>query len=226
MDLGTALVVPFLAGVASAASPCLLPLYPGFLAYLSGGTAGGRSMPAWPLGFLVLAGVLTAMLGVGLVLAAVGASSASVVGYLVPVIDALLVVIGLLLLAGRNPFARLPQAPIPVLRHPFAGAYVYGLLLGPVALPCAGPFLVTIFVISVGLADAAPRVLTFLVYGLGFGLPLLALSFLAAARRQALAGQIARHHTAVDRILGTLLVVVGVYDFAINLELTRATFGL
>jgi cytochrome c-type biogenesis protein len=226
MDLGTALVVPFLAGVASAASPCLLPLYPGFLAYLSGGTAGGRSMPAWPLGFLVLAGVLTAMLGVGLVLAAVGASSASVVGYLVPVIDALLVVIGLLLLAGRNPFARLPQAPIPVLRHPFAGAYVYGLLLGPVALPCAGPFLVTIFVISVGLADAAPRVLTFLVYGLGFGLPLLALSFLAAARRQALAGQISRHHTAVDRILGTLLVVVGVYDFAINLELTRATFGL
>jgi len=226
MDLGTVFVVPFLAGVASAASPCLLPLYPGFLAYLSGGGTEGRSLPAWPLGFLVLGGVLTAMLGVGLVLAVVGASSASVVGYLVPVVDGLLVAIGLLLLADRNPFARLPQAPIPLLRDPFAGAYVYGLLLGPVALPCAGPFLVTIFVISVGLADAAPRVFTFLVYGLGFGLPLLALSFLAGARRQWLASQVARRHTVINRALGTLLVVVGIYDFSINLELTRATFGL
>ena len=226
MDLGTVFVVPFLAGIASAASPCLLPLYPGFLAYLSGGGTEGRSLPAWPLGFLVLGGVLTAMLGVGLVLAVVGASSASVVGYLVPVVDGLLVAIGLLLLADRNPFARLPQAPIPLLRDPFAGAYVYGLLLGPVALPCAGPFLVTIFVISVGLADAAPRVFTFLVYGLGFGLPLLALSFLAGARRQWLASQVARRHTVINRALGTLLVVVGLYDFSINLELTRATFGL
>jgi len=226
MDLGTVFLVPFLAGVASAASPCLLPLYPGFLAYLSGGGTEGRSLPAWPLGFLVLGGVLTAMLGVGLVLAVVGASSASVVGYLVPVVDGLLVAIGLLLLADRNPFARLPQAPIPLLRDPFAGAYVYGLLLGPVALPCAGPFLVTIFVISVGLADAAPRVFTFLVYGLGFGLPLLALSFLAGARRQWLASQVARRHTVINRALGTLLVVVGLYDFSINLELTRATFGL
>jgi len=226
MDLGTVFLVPFLAGVASAASPCLLPLYPGFLAYLSGGGTEGRSLPAWPLGFLVLGGVLTAMLGVGLVLAAVGASSASVVGYLVPVVDGLLVAIGVLLLADRNPFARLPQAPIPLLRDPFAGAYVYGLLLGPVALPCAGPFLVTIFVISVGLADAAPRVFTFLVYGLGFGLPLLALSFLAGARRQWLASQVARRHTVINRALGTLLVVVGIYDFSINLELTRATFGL
>ena len=226
MDLGTVFLVPFLAGVASAASPCLLPLYPGFLAYLSGGSAEGRSMPAWPLGFLVLGGVLTAMLGVGLVLAVVGASSASVVGYLVPVVDGLLVAIGLLLLTDRNPFARLPQAPIPLLRDPFAGAYVYGLLLGPVALPCAGPFLVTIFVISVGLADAAPRVLTFLVYGLGFGLPLLALSLLAGARRQWLASQVARRHAVINRALGTLLVVVGVYDLTINIDLIRATFGL
>jgi len=226
MDLGTVLLVPFLAGVASAASPCLLPLYPGFLAYLAGTGPEGRSLPAWPLGFLVLGGVLTAMLSVGLLLALVGASSASVVGYLVPFVDGLLVVIGVLLLADRNPFARLPQAPIPLMRDPFAGAYVYGLLLGPVALPCAGPFLVTIFVISVGLADAVPRVLTFLVYGLGFGLPLLALSLLAGARRQWLASQVARRHTALNRVLGTLLVVVGVYDFAINLDLIRSTFGV
>ena len=226
MDLGTLIVVPFLAGVASAASPCLLPLYPGFLAYLSGGSAERRALPTWPLGFLVLGGVLTAMLGVGLALAAVGASSASVVGYLVPVVDVALVAIGLMLLADRNPFARLPQAPIPVLRDPFAGAYVYGLLLGPVALPCAGPFLVTIFVISIGLSDAAPRIATFLVYGLGFGLPLLALSFLAGARRRWLAALITERHAVVNRGLGVLLVVVGTYDFTINLELIRATFGV
>lgn len=227
MDAGTFLVVPFLAGVGSAASPCLLPLYPGFLAYLSGaGEAPERRRATWMLGFLVLGGVLTAMLAVGLLLAAIGTGTAGLIGYLVPVVDALLLAIGVLLLADRNPFARLPQARVPVLRHPYAGAYVYGLMLGPVALPCTGPFLVAIFAISLGLADALPRVATFLVYGLGFGLPLLALSLVAGARARWFAAQIARRHGLINRALGALLVGVAIYDLSINLDLIRATLGL
>jgi len=226
MDAGAFFIVPFLAGVGSAASPCLLPLYPGFLAYLSGAQEAERRVPAWPLGFLVLAGVLTAMLGVGLVLAFVGVSSAAVAGYLVPVVDGLLLVIGGLLLVDRNPFARLPQVAIPAFRDPYRGAYAYGLMLGPIALPCAGPFLVTIFVISIGLADALPRVLTFVVYGLGFGLPLLALSLVAGSRARWFAMQIARRHGLINRALGALLVGVAIYDLSINQELIRATFGV
>jgi cytochrome c biogenesis protein CcdA len=50
---------------------------------------------------------------------------------------------------------------VPVTRHPAGQAYVYGLLMGPVAIPCAGPFLVAPLAISVGIVDASGRVGSF-----------------------------------------------------------------
>src|SRR5215207_4738271 len=42
-------------------------------------------------------------------------------------------------LVGRKPFARLATTQAPVFRNPFLTAFCYGLLLGPMTLPCAGP---------------------------------------------------------------------------------------
>lgn len=222
-----AIAQAFTLGVLSAASPCLLPLYPGFIAYLA---SNGRSLAGRPLagllGFIVLAGVLTAMLGVGLVLAAVAIPVGQVLGYLIPIVDGLLIILGLLLLAGRNPFERLPGMRVPIVANPFRQAYLYGLLLGPLALPCAGSFIVAIFAISVGVADAVPRVARFLVYGLGFGLPLVLLSLLAGARQQALVRFVAVRHGSIERIAGAVLVAIGSWDLAQNWESIRLTFGL
>ena len=48
-------------GLLAMTSPCLLPLYPGFLAFLSGQTGQERGRMRYLLGVFVLAGVLTAM---------------------------------------------------------------------------------------------------------------------------------------------------------------------
>ena len=56
-----------------------------------------------------------------------------------------------------------------MLNNPFGQAYVYGIVLGPLALPCAGPFLVSLLGISLGVADAAGKIWTFLLFGLGLG---------------------------------------------------------
>ena len=56
-----------------------------------------------------------------------------VASFLVPLVDAFLIVLGLLLLAGRNPFNRLPGMAVPVIRNPYGQAYVYGMMLGPIA---------------------------------------------------------------------------------------------
>ncbi|MBM4409013.1 MAG: cytochrome C biogenesis protein, partial [Chloroflexi bacterium] len=104
-------VQAFALGVASAASPCLLPLYPGFIAYLAGNSrslAGRRA--AGLLGLLVLAGVLTVMLAIGLLLSVLAVPVGSVLAWLVPLVDLVLIVLGILLIAGRNPFERMPGA--------------------------------------------------------------------------------------------------------------------
>src|SRR6478672_3285820 len=187
----------------TAASPCLLPLYPGFLAYLAANAVvlqGRRGTAA--LGLLVLGGVLTTMLVAGVVLTLLAAPMSSLLTVLVPAADIVLIVLGVLLLIGRNPFARLSTFRVPATRSPFAQAYVYGLVLGPLALPCAGAYLVALLAISIDPLDAAPRVLRFIAFGLGFGLPLLVLSVLAAARGQALVRSVARHHVTIERVGG------------------------
>ncbi len=137
----TELVTVFAAGLASAGSPCLLPLYPGFLAYLaaSGGPPAGR-LGSGLLGLLVLLGVLTTMVVLGGILVLLTVPVGRVATGLRPVVDLVLVILGGLVLAGRNPFHRLSAATVTPRGGPFARAYVYGAFLGLLALPCAGPF--------------------------------------------------------------------------------------
>lgn len=214
-------------GLASAASPCLLPLYPGFLAYLAANSASleGRRGTGL-LGLFVLAGVLTTMVLVAIVLVAVAVPTSRLLAYATPVIDGLLIVLGLLLVAGRNPFERLPGVSVPVVSSPFGRAYLYGVFLGPIALPCAGPFLVSLLGISLGVADAAGKIGTFLLFGLGFGLPLVVLSLLTGVRARSIVRWVIQRHRAIELGAGLLLIVVAVLDLADKWESIVLTLGL
>ena len=204
---------PFGFGLLSAASPCLLPLYPGFIAYLGSSARAIEGRPATGLlGLIVLGGVLTTMTIIGIVLAIIGVSTGRLLAYVTPIVDGLMIVLGIMLIAGRNPFTRMPGIRVPILANPFAQAYLYGILLGPIALPCAGPFLVSLLGISIGIADAAGKVGTFLIFGLGFGLPLVVLSLVAAARGQAIVRWFVRRHRAIEIGAGVLLIVVAIID--------------
>jgi cytochrome c-type biogenesis protein len=202
-----ALITTFLLGLGAAASPCLLPLYPGFLAYLAGGGAEGARRSPFFLALAVVAGVLTAVVAVALVVSALALPLAGFLAAVVPATTVVLVVLGIVMLAGRNPFARIATIQVPVVRRPLGQAYVYGLLMGPVAIPCAGPFLVALLGISVGLVDTGARIGSFLVFGLGFCTPLIVLAMLGAVRGRALARSIATRHTLILRIAGALLIV-------------------
>lgn len=166
------------------------------------------------------------MLVVAVVLVIVSVPIGAVLAYLIPLTDALLITLGILLLAGRNPFARMSSVRVPFVANPFGRAYLYGLLLGPLALPCAGAFALALIAYSVGLADAAQKVLVFLVYGLGFGLPLVVLSVLAGARQQQIVRFVTRHHRAIDVLAGLVLIAVGVGDLILNLDDITRTLGV
>jgi cytochrome c-type biogenesis protein len=209
VELGQA----FLVGLLSAATPCLLPLYPAFIAYLAANATSiaGRRAAAL-LGVVILAGVLSAMIVAGIVITVVALPLGAVLTWLVPLVDALVIVLGIGLLVGWNPFSRLPGLRVPVSANPFRQAYLYGLLLGPLALPCAGAFLVALLAISTDLVDASLRLATFVAFGLGFGLPLVGLSIASAAGRQAVVRSIVAHHVAIDRAAGVVLILVGAFD--------------
>ncbi len=226
-----ALVVAFGAGLAAAASPCLLPLYPAFLAYLtsaSGVEEGSSDAPRISgfLGLAVLLGLLTSMMIIGLVVFAIALPMGRILGFAIPFIDLLLIGLGVMLLAGINPFMRVRTISVPGARGPLSQAFVYGMFLGPIALPCAGPFLVALLAISVSAAETVGALATFFAFGLGFGLPLVLLSLLARARQDSVVRFLARHHRQIEIISGGLLIAAGLWDLSMNWGSIMLTFGV
>jgi cytochrome c-type biogenesis protein len=208
-------------GLLASTSPCILPLYPGYLAYLSGVHAQSGGKGRYFLGFFVLVGVLTMMLALGLVIALLSLSVGRALSVVIPIADLLIVILGILLLLDKNPFKALPQIRVPALQNPFFNAFIYGLLYGPIALPCSGPLVVGIFAISLTAAEALSKLNVFLWFGLGFGLPLLALSLLSGALQRNITRWFAQNARLVNLLGGLLLVGIGIYDFWVNWELIR-----
>lgn len=222
------LAIAVAAGVGATITPCVLPLYPAFLAYVTapqpavagvgGVPPGARPSPAIAA-LMVWLGVVIGMVAIGALLAGLSLGLGSVLRILVPLADGLLIALGVMLLAGRNPFARVPQlAPGSLGRGgPILGSFLYGLLFAPIALPCSGPFLIGIFVASLTLDDAVRQLTFFAAFGVGFGLPLLALGLVGQVRAGELARALVRWERPLQVVLGVALVAIGTWDLSVNL---------
>ncbi len=210
-----------LGNAAILANVCLLPLYPGLIAFLAGNanTDDGRSHHAtkW-LGLLVLLGILSMMTLIGFILYTVQQSFDSVLLYVLPLIYGLVILLGLLMFSGRNPFAKLATVQAPILSNRYATAYVYGLLFGPMTLPCTGPIIFSAFALGAGSTGALLDGLAyFFAFGLGFGWPLVILPFFAIAAQRRFTQTLTRNHTLLTRVSGTLLVIIGVFGIVTEL---------
>lgn len=216
-------------GLIATTSPCVFPLYPGYLAYLSANqesqTTNKKTTPSYLLGFFVLLGVLVMMLVLGFFISLLSLSISRTLSVVIPVVDLILIVLGILLMLNINPFKQLPQIQIPALAHPYANAFAYGLLYGPIAFPCSGPLVISIFALSLKSGALWARMATFLWFGVGFGLPLLVLSFLGGALQRPITIFFARHARKVNLVSGLLILVLGIYDLVVNWSNIVASFA-
>jgi len=195
-------------GLLATTSPCVLPLYPGYLAYISGGQEGMQNkFGRYLLGFFVLMGVLLTMLVLGGIIALLSISVGRALSVVIPIADLLIIFLGVLLLLDKNPFKQLPQIRVPVLNHPFMNAFVYGVLYGPIALPCAGPLVVSIFALSLTTTQMLAQLSIFFWFGIGFGLPLLLLSFLSGAAARWITREFARRARLINIINGVAYAI-------------------
>ena len=223
------LAIAVAAGIGATITPCVLPLYPAFIAYVTapqavgpGGVTLGESAPRPSpaiAAVMVWLGVVVGMVAIGALLAVLSVGLGSILRVLVPLADLFLIGLGVLLLLGRNPFARLPQLAPASLgpAGPVAGPFLYGLLFAPIALPCSGPFLIGIFVASLTIDDVMRQLAFFVAFGVGFGLPLLVLGLVGQVRARELARAMVRWERPLQLALGVILIVVGVWDLSVNL---------
>lgn len=205
-----ALPVATVAGLVSFASPCVLPLVPGYLGFVGGMTGVDLDARRGRL----LGGVLLFVAGFSTVFVALSVAFGWLGLALLPwqdlitrVLGVLVVLLGLAFL-GRVPFLqrerRLHVAPTSGLW----GAPLLGAAFGLGWAPCIGPTLAAVLSLSYGGADPARGALLALAYCAGLGAPfvLVALAFRRSARALAF---LRRHRPAISRLGGAVLVAVG-----------------
>ena len=206
-----AVPVALLAGVVSFASPCVLPLVPGYLGFL-GGSLGADTAAAkrWR----VLAGVGLFVAGFAVVFVAFGALAGGLGAWLSRwqdpvsrVLGVLVVVLGLAF-AGLVPFLRNERKVHLAPRAGLWGAPLLGLTFGLGWTPCIGPTLAAILALSLGGGSAARGALLAAVFCVGLGLPFLLVA-LGLERSRRATRWLTRHRVGVLRVGGGLLVVLG-----------------
>lgn len=190
---------------------CLLPLYPGMIAFLAARSTGQeRQVPF--LGAWVLAGILTLMIGMGAVLMLLRVAVAAWLPWLLPTTYLIVGAMGVAMLFDVNPFTRLTTGTFPNFRDVRLAAFGYGLLLAPMTLPCTGPIMVAAFVLAAGDPRALGVELGYVLsFGLGFGWPLVLLPLLAGSSQRGITQWLSRHHAATTRVAGGLLVAIAAW---------------
>jgi cytochrome c-type biogenesis protein len=222
------LLAAFGAGFLSFISPCVLPLIPGYLSFVSGvsldemrgegASAARRQVVVTSIAFVV---------GFSLVFIALGAS-ASVIGKFLfrnsnlisKLAGALVIVIGLHTMGVfRIPFLE-AEKRVHTTTKPktLLGAILVGMAFGFGWTPCIGPILSGILLLAGSRETIREGVVMLAVYSLGLGIPFI-LTALAINRFFAASGRIRHHYHKIELVSGGLLVMIGVLLFTDQMTL-------
>jgi cytochrome c-type biogenesis protein len=199
------------AGLVSFLSPCVLPLVPAYLSYVTGLTGLDLDQPRRGR---MLAGTLLFVLGFTAVFVSYGALFGELGSWLLEYSRQLEVVLGLLTIAmglafvgilpGFNRDVRVHAVPVVG----WVGAPLLGVLFGLGWTPCIGPTLASVQALAVTEASAARGALLTAFYCLGLGLPFILIA--VGVRRAAGAiDWVKQHYALIMRIGGGMLVLLG-----------------
>ena len=208
-----------LAGMLSFLSPCVLPLVPPYLVYLTGTSlerfAGEEPPPrvrreTLAAAFLFVLGFSTVFVALGASASAVGAVLRAYSGDLAVLAGIAIIVMGLHFL-GLTPIAWLMREKRFHLAKPVGlwGAYLMGLAFALGWTPCIGPILAAILAVAASEATVVKGAGMLAVYSLGLGVPFI----IAALAVEPFAAFLARFRAQlglVEKAMGGLLVLTGI----------------
>jgi cytochrome c-type biogenesis protein len=210
-----ALPVAVFGGLVSFFSPCVLPLVPGYLSYVTG--AGGADLAEARRGRLVLGATLF-VLGFSAVFVSLGTFFGSFGNTLLEhrttlnrVFGVLTILLGLVFMGLLTRLTSLTQREFRFHVKPavgLAGAPMLGVVFGLGWTPCIGPTLAAVNFLAFNEATAARGAILTFAYCLGLGVPFI-VAALAFRRALGAFGWVKAHYRWVMRLGGAMLVATG-----------------
>ena len=232
MQESVGIIAAFTAGILSFLSPCVLPLIPGYLSFITGYTTTELAEDR-PSTSAVLIPSALFVLGFSLVFVAFGASASVLGAYLFDYRDVLTRVAGVVVVVFG--FFMLGVIKLPWLygekRVEMSKARSFGrgaaLVMGMAFAfgwtPCVGPILGSILAIAGSTGSVSQGVVLLLAYSLGLGVPFI-LTALLFSRLTTTLKWLNRNSLTINRVAGILLMIVGVLIFTGQLGVLATWF--
>ncbi|MBX9472407.1 MAG: cytochrome c biogenesis protein CcdA [Chryseoglobus sp.] len=210
-NLLLALPIALAAGFLAFASPCVLPLVPGYLAYIGGFTRAeefekGRGRLLLGVALFVL-GFTAVFVSFSIVFATAGLLLLPWLDLITRIAGVIVIVMGLVFI-GQVSFLQRTLTPSITTTTGLAGAPLLGIVFGLGWAPCIGPTLIAVNALVLGEGDLGRAALIGTAYSLGLGVPflLVALGFRWVAGATA---WLKRNIRVINIIGGALLIVIG-----------------
>ena len=209
--------VAFIAGLASFLAPCVLPLVPAYLGYLSGYAVTKSDAPTLSKRFFIAAHAVAFVIGFSLVFILLGTAAGSLGRWLRG--DWFRYLGGLLIIFFG--LALMELLHVPFLQNEarlqwrgkeewgFISSILIGMVFAAGWTPCVGPALSAILVLSADHATVGHGVVLLMAYSAGIGLPFILAGFLID-RLDGLLKRVARYLPTIQKIAGAILVLVGI----------------
>jgi cytochrome c-type biogenesis protein len=217
--MNVTIVAALVAGMLSFLSPCVLPLVPPYLVYLTGSSlerfADDETKPR--VRRETLAAALLFVLGFSTIFVALGASASAIGAVVRAYSNELAILAGIAIIVmglhflGLTPIAWLMREKRFALAKPVGlwGAYLMGLAFALGWTPCIGPILAAILAVAASEQTVAKGAGLLAVYSLGLGVPFVAAA-LAVEPFAAFLSRFRAHLGLVEKAMGGLLVLTGI----------------
>ena len=204
LDLSiTTMAMAIFAGIASVASPCVLPIVPIIVA---GTETDHKHRP-----LLIVLGLSFSFMAMGLLTSLFGGAIAGVMPLLEKAAGIMVILFGLLMLFDVNLFKKLTIfSNIKGSSNGRWSGLVMGLTLGLVWIPCVGPMLAGVLTLVATDGRLSTGLILLACYSLGFAIPMLLLGYASQSVRQKIK-QVNAHPLAIRLVSGGLLIIFGVF---------------
>lgn len=214
MDLITATGISFSAGLfAPLGAVCVLPLYPGYLAWLANQVAGRNdSTLLFRFSLIVTAGLIFAFLVVGFIFTWILRSSLSVATGIISMIAFMILAGASVCLILDIDLSRI--IPTPNLSNhagPYGNALIFGLFFGLIILPCNPAPVILLFALSVTAADFLENIAILIAFCIGIAIPVLLISVIPAATNNHLVRVLANHRRIINVVCGLFMLGLALY---------------
>ena len=207
--LWLAVPIAIAAGLLSFLSPCVLPLVPGYLGYVSGVTSGReRTRGRMLVGVgLFIAGFSLVFLAVSLLVGTVGVFVTQYTDVILRIAGVVVILMGIVFI-GQVSFLQRTIKPGWQPRTGLIGAPLLGIVFAIGWTPCVGPTLIAVQSMALDQGDLGRALIIGLAYCIGLGIPFL----LVAIGFGWVGGSVRwvkRHIRAVNIAGGSLLIIIG-----------------